>query len=255
MPTRKWKNEFLVNTTTAGNQFQQAVTALTDGTFVIAWHDDGPVENVIRYQRYDGAGVKIGAETSTPVYMPADYEDATDPALCALPNGGFWLVGAVTHSPGDADILGSFIGGDAPGFEHPANLIGNNQFSPAVASLGANGAVAVWYDATANGGDVMMSIVNPTHGTIASNVTVNVSTDERQDQPSVAATAAGDKFVVTWQDENSFGGEHFIMGRVFDANGNALTGAFFLSDTPGGAGAFVPAFFPTVACYTHRRLA
>ena len=62
MATRKWGTEILVNTTLTGNQDQSTLTALADGGFAIAWRDDGPAASLIRYQRYDAAGSKIGGE-------------------------------------------------------------------------------------------------------------------------------------------------------------------------------------------------
>ena len=68
MTTRKWGGEFTVNTTTAGVQDQSSVTALSDGGFMVAWRDNGPVDSVIRLQRYDAQGLPVDGEL-TPVAL------------------------------------------------------------------------------------------------------------------------------------------------------------------------------------------
>ncbi len=79
--------EFRVNTTTAGGQFGSAVAALSGGGFVITWDspDDGSGYGVYA-QRYDASGAPLGGEF--PVHTSTD-SDQFDPAIAALPGGGF----------------------------------------------------------------------------------------------------------------------------------------------------------------------
>ncbi|WP_374307439.1 calcium-binding protein [Dongia sp.] len=70
--------EFLVNTTTAGNQEKPQVTGLTDGGYVVVWRS----VNAINGQRYDATGAKVGGE------FLVDAAGATA-NITALPNGGF----------------------------------------------------------------------------------------------------------------------------------------------------------------------
>jgi hypothetical protein len=53
-------NEFLVNTTTSGNQQHVAITAITGGGFVVAWTDQPSASP--RAQIYDQDGNKVGTE-------------------------------------------------------------------------------------------------------------------------------------------------------------------------------------------------
>ena len=67
MPTTKWGNESLVNTTTAGNQTDAAVTGLANGRFVVTWTDDSHVGSdtsgtAIRGQIFNADGSKAGGE-------------------------------------------------------------------------------------------------------------------------------------------------------------------------------------------------
>ncbi len=82
MTTRKWGNEFIVNTTTAGQQDQSAVTALADGGFMVAWRDDGITDSTIRLQRYDAQGNAVGGEIN--IADAADYGGTSRrPASCS----------------------------------------------------------------------------------------------------------------------------------------------------------------------------
>jgi hypothetical protein len=53
-------SNILVNTTTAATQDEASVVALADGGFLVTWEDD--LANLVRAQRFDAAGSKIGAE-------------------------------------------------------------------------------------------------------------------------------------------------------------------------------------------------
>ena len=98
MPTRKWKNEFLVNTTTTGIQEQSSVTALADGGFVITWRDDGPVDSLVRWQRYDAAGAKLGTEQTIAL---TDGGDQSLPDVVQLNDGNLWFIAKDFDGPTD----------------------------------------------------------------------------------------------------------------------------------------------------------
>ncbi len=53
-------SNILVNTTTAATQDEASVVALADGGFLVTWEDD--LTNLVRAQRFDAVGSKIGAE-------------------------------------------------------------------------------------------------------------------------------------------------------------------------------------------------
>ena len=52
--------DILVNTTHGGDQNEASVVALADGGFLVTWEDDNA--NLVRAQRFDAAGNKIGTE-------------------------------------------------------------------------------------------------------------------------------------------------------------------------------------------------
>lgn len=86
--------EFLVNTTTLGEQTEPVVTALADGRFVIAWTDasaSGPDVSgtAIRAQTFNADGSRIGAEFPL---NTTTLNDQSHPTLTALDDGRFVAV-------------------------------------------------------------------------------------------------------------------------------------------------------------------
>ena len=98
MAIRLWGTEKLVNTTTANNQTAPVVTALQNGGYVIAWVDDmGAATSAVKFQRFDAAGNKVGAET----IVPSDGEGDQDQiSICTLSNGTF----VIAHRDADPAI-------------------------------------------------------------------------------------------------------------------------------------------------------
>ncbi|MCB1486499.1 MAG: calcium-binding protein [Bauldia sp.] len=93
---------FSVNTTTTGNQSDPEVAALADGGFVIVWTDSG--SGVIRGQRFDATGNKVGGE------FTQNYSVEDNPVVAALSDGRF-IVGFedVDNAPIDVDIHGTIF--------------------------------------------------------------------------------------------------------------------------------------------------
>ena len=95
-------NEFLVNSTTAGNQYSPAITALEDGGFVIGWHSylqDGSGWGIYA-QRYDASGAAAGSEF---LVNTTTASDQLNPAITALDDGGF-VVSWSSSASGNVDI-------------------------------------------------------------------------------------------------------------------------------------------------------
>jgi Ca2+-binding RTX toxin-like protein len=88
MAIRPWGTIAPVNTTTANDQNSSTVAALVNGGYVVAWVDGmGSATSVIKFQRFDALGNKVGLETTLPV---ADGEgDQINPSIASLRDGGF----------------------------------------------------------------------------------------------------------------------------------------------------------------------
>ncbi len=99
--------EFLVNTSTANNQFAPATAALADGRFVVTWWDETGDEwgDGVRAQIYNADGSTAGPEflVNTTTDRAQD-----DPSITALPDGGF-VISWRDSSETDGEYYGSSI--------------------------------------------------------------------------------------------------------------------------------------------------
>ena len=95
--------EFKVNTTSAGDQTQPAIAALTGGGFVVAWSSDGQDGSGLGVyaQLYDANAKAVGKEFKVNTTTAGDQ---SAPTIAATKDGGFVVV---WQSP-DADGLGIF---------------------------------------------------------------------------------------------------------------------------------------------------
>ncbi len=94
--------EFRVNTYTANNQYGPTITALSDGGFVVAWESNGQDGSFygIYGQRYNSAGVAVGAEFRINTYTTSWQNN---PTITALSDGGFVVAWASNGQDGSYD--------------------------------------------------------------------------------------------------------------------------------------------------------
>ena len=92
-------SNILVNTATTGEQNEANVVALSDGDFVVTWENDNA--SLVRAQRFDALGSKIGTEFTVKAGISVDSPEAG-----LLVDGRIaYAVGDV--STGDADVMTS----------------------------------------------------------------------------------------------------------------------------------------------------
>jgi hypothetical protein len=112
----------LVNTTTAGNQNEANVVALADGDFLVTWEDDSA--DVVRAQRFDGVGNKVGNEFIVNVGVEEWLDTSPEAALLAngriayaLPDGSTGDLDVTTSiwttsGPDAVGAVGAMVAGD-----------------------------------------------------------------------------------------------------------------------------------------------
>src|SRR5256884_26379 len=93
-------DNILVNTTTTGDQGLASVVALADGGFLVTWNDDNA--NLVRAQRFDAAGVKIGTEFTVKNGTSGDLPEAA-----LLTDGGRIAYAVTDISIDDNDVMTS----------------------------------------------------------------------------------------------------------------------------------------------------
>ncbi|WP_147316869.1 MULTISPECIES: hypothetical protein [unclassified Wenzhouxiangella] len=218
--------EFLVNTTTQGDQDSPSVAALNDGGFVITWPDSSSPDGdaSIRLRVYDADGTPRTGE----LLIDVAGANLRNPDVASLANGGFVVVWGDTRDFDDTGIDVRFqrfsAEGDKRGGEILANssLVGDQRW-PAVSSLSDGGFVVVWetyiqttvsYDDQAARGQVFNS-----DGTMRGpEFFANATTEHIQDDVDVAGLNNGE-FIVIWTHDEE---PSDIHGQRFDAMGSKL---------------------------------
>ncbi|MFM2282230.1 MAG: hypothetical protein RLZZ444_4461 [Pseudomonadota bacterium] len=236
--------EFLVNSYTASYQYNNDVTALSNGGFVSVWTDtsgtlgdsDG---NSVKAQIFDASGQKVGDEFLVNTYTVSDQSDAR---VTGLSYGRFIVTWQDTSTiPTEAsgrvnaqlfDATGQKIGEEF--LVNTATV--NIQFAPSVTTLTNGGFVISWNDNSATGddssqGSIKAQLYNAQGGTIGEEFLVNTMTTDFQVQPTIAALSDGG-FVIAWRDASQTLGDTSdtsIKAQIFDANGDKVNGEFLVN--------------------------
>ncbi len=238
-----------VNTFTKGPQGDPAVAADAAGNFVVVWESgysysggpDGSAQGVFG-QRYDSSGVPLGGEFQVNTYTTGSQRN---PAVASDPTGNFvvaWESGSYASGQ-DGDRVGIFgqrfdATGARVGPEFQVNTYTTGyQTSPSITADAAGNFVVVWqtgyYGGAEDGSSDGVFAQRFTSGgvPVGSEFQVNTYTTGAQNQPRVAADAAGN-FLVVWQsrpfpgqdgDRSGVFGQHFSsagarLGREFQVN-------------------------------------
>jgi Ca2+-binding RTX toxin-like protein len=212
--------EFLVNSTTAGDQSDPAVAALSGGGYVATWvsaAQDGS-GNGIYAQRYTAAGARAGAEVRINMTMAGDQDQ---PSVYGLASGGYVVVWT---SADDGSLDGIYACCYSSNGDYVTSEVCVNdstvagQSAPDVAALADGGYVIVWQSQMQDGsGDGIYAQRYDAAGRKAGPETrINATTTDGQTAPAVAALADGG-YVVTWTSMNQDGSQGGIYSQRFDA--------------------------------------
>jgi hypothetical protein len=230
--------ETRVNTTTASDQVQPTVAALSDGGYVVTWRSygqDGSGSGIYA-QRYDATGDTVGSETRV---NTTTAWDQYKPTVAALSDGGY-VVTWMSRNQDQADGPGWGIyaqrydaTGDTVGSETRVNTTtGNDQISPSVAALSDGGYVVTWMSNGQDGSGygIYAQRYDATGDTVGSETRVNATTAFDQYGPSVAGLSDGG-YVVTWTSLSQDGSGYGIYAQQYDQLGNALGGEIPIATT------------------------
>jgi hypothetical protein len=227
--------ELVVNTYTNNGQFAPSLSMDARGNFVVVWNSilqDGSGSGVFG-QRFDAAGVRVGAEFLVNNSTPGQQLAAT---LAVARRGDF--VVAWEDQYGDVDIMARRYdrSGVALGAEFRVNAYSTGaQRFPSVAFDAAGNFVVVWGSAHDDGlGGVFGRRFGASGNPIGAEFAVNTYTPGFQGDPYVIGTAGGG-FVVVFV---GAGGSDYLHARRFDAGGSPVGAEF--SVTTSGDG-FAPA--------------
>lgn len=225
--------EFLVNTTTAGNQQESSVAMDAVGRFVITWSSHSQDDSGswgIYGQRYDFMGNAVGGEFQVNVTTARNQTHSTV-ATDLFGN----LVVTWESENQDGDGAGVFArrfdaAGNAIGSEFQVNTIAaGNQEQPHVAVHPAGGFVVTWAsDADNSGSFEILARCYDSNG-IPQGAEFQVNTDSSDDRYPTAAIAANGDILVTWTRQQN--ADRNIVARRFTSAGVPASNEFMVNST------------------------
>ena len=219
--------EVAVNTTTENSQTPNAIMALSDGGYLIAWssrEQDGD-GNGVYYRRYDSSGDAVGGETLANTTTENSQSGAS---AAALNNGGCVITWTSYEQDGDdAGIYHQRYDANLNpvGSETLVNTTTSNQQDFArAAGLSGGGYVVTWLSAFQDGSEEgVYSQRFDTDGTpLGTEIRVNTTTAGDQNGASIAAINGGG-YVIVWESDGQDGDGYGVFLKQFDSEGNQVT--------------------------------
>ncbi|HTV69701.1 MAG TPA: cadherin domain-containing protein [Rhizobiaceae bacterium] len=231
--------EFLVNTSTEGQQSGAVVTSLAGGGLVVAWLDRGSSEDTnpdqyLRAQVLSADGTPVGSEfvvatKANDMSAPASITQLADGSICISWPDAQTVKAQIFATSGD------LIGGElnlatsplAQGFLHELKALPGGGF--VLAWTGTDGPNPT-VDSV-----IKAQLFDSSGASAGAEITVSGPTGNYPNSPSVAVSEDG-SFVVTWDESigSSNGVSHLssdsdVKARLFAANGAPLAGEFMVN--------------------------
>jgi hypothetical protein len=221
--------EFVVNTTTAGDQSTPAVAGFANGGFVVAWTSPDASGAGVYAQRYDATGDAAGKEF---LVNTVNAGDQTEPAIATLSNGTFVIVWQSDAQ--DGSLLGIYgqryeANGLAQGAEFRVNTtVADSQSLPSVTGTADGGFVIVWQSGAVP--DILAQRYNANGVVLGSEFVVNTRTAAAQTQPAIFGFDDGG-FVIFWTSNNQDGSGLGVFGQIYSPTGLPMGGEFDVNTT------------------------
>ncbi len=231
------RDDFLVNTTTTGDQHSASVASDALGNFVVAWAGRGVGDtDGVFFQRFNAAGEAQGDETRANTTVAGVQ---TDPTI-AINDDGSFAIGWSGQSTSDATgvYLQRF---DASGMAVGDEVLVNTTTADHQANIdlvydSAGNLVAAWSSLGQGTGDwdIVGQRFNSDGDRIgATEFAWNSTTADAQKYVSLAAGPDGE-VVAAWQSRGQDGDGWGIVARRLDADGSALADEVMLNDATAG---------------------
>lgn len=232
--------EFIVNSTTPGNQHDPAITALAGGGFVVVWTNGVGVVS-LNAQLYSSSGAPVSGEL---VLTTPSEGLQPRPAIASLADGGFvvtWVNGTGYDTVQQGDVFAQTYNADgtARGEAFLVNTATDKgQGDPAVIGLASGGFVVTWYDYSIYGyyaekSDIKAQVFDSDGQKFCSEFLVNTTTIKEQLAPSITSLADG-SFVVSWTDystdDDYYTGSN-IKAQAFNPDGTKSGVEFVVSSS------------------------
>ena len=211
--------EFLVNTTTTGNQTANGVAVSPNGAFVVVFKDQ--TDFSIYARRFDADGVALGDQLQVNTNTGGVSSQNAFSQVAMAADGSFVVVWAVMYTGMDRDVLYrrfAFDGTALDATEQRANTITSLQQSDPVIAMNPAGNYVITWDDNASGDNDIRARRYSASGTAldAVEVLVNETTAGFQVMPAVAMDADGN-YTVAWHSNNSV-----VYFKRYAADGSTL---------------------------------
>lgn len=228
---------FLVNNYTLGNQQESAITALSNGNFVICWTSagqDGWGRGIFA-QIFAANGTKLNSEFQVNTNTSYDQYNAD---IVSLPNDNFLITWTSTGKYGIGEIVCGQLfnaNGTRLGEEFQVNTYTQfEQSTPSIASLNDGGFVITWqsYNQDSSGYGVYAQRFSNSAIKISGEFQVNTYTLSIQAAPAITGLPNGE-FVIVWEGEGPEDNSG-IYAQRFSTNGTKLDNQFLVNDYTAG---------------------
>jgi hypothetical protein len=230
-PVIKLGPEFLVNTTTAGNQAEPAVATDGAGNFVITWQGDGDGSGYGVYaKRYSASGVALRVpgigNTNTEFRVNTNtLNNQMNPAVARNATGSF----VVAFDSGPVSGRSVYVkrygaAGISTAAEAPTTTLTGNFLTPAIA-IDASGRHTVAWQQTISGGPILAARFGADGTPLSAAFNISGSHPGAAFAPSVAMNAKGDT-VVAWHIYDLDGSLSGVYAQRIDAAGFAAGDVF-----------------------------
>ncbi len=216
--------EFIVNSTTAGDQQAVDVAMAPSGERVVVWQSkdqDGSGQGIY-LQRFSKEGLVVGLETRVNTTTSGDQ---TAPSVATARDGSFVVAWSSVNGNSPANGIhaqrfgadGSRIGGET----RVSSWVGSTG-APSVAIDAVGNFVVAWHSDGQDGDDLGIQARRFAANGLAlgGEFRVNSTTADDQSAPAVAMGDGG-AFIVTWQGQRPGANDWMIYAQRFDAAGMA----------------------------------
>lgn len=224
---------FQVNTFTTNQQRAPAVSTDQGGGFVVAWEsftqDDGIGLGVI------ARGFQANETARTPEVLVNTVVAGPqfEPAIAAVPDGGFFVAWTDGFIPGENVFLRRFAANGLPlTVDLPVNTtVFGTQRAPSVDTDAQGNVVVVWESQNVIFGTdftIFARRYSAAGVPLSGELQVSQTTTGQQHRPVVGVDPQGN-FVVAWQVQGRDGSGDAVVARRFDAAGTALADEFLVN--------------------------
>jgi hypothetical protein len=228
-------DQFLVNSTVDGDQFDSSIAALSNSTWVVTFTDrSADPGGDIRFRLFDSDGTPLGDDVAA-IASPEFDDDRSDVAATA--DGGFVVAFHRDFGGGDLDVLVQRYNAD--GTENGGRIIVDestalNTQTPSIAGLASGGFVVAWDQLPVGGGvpSVWFQRYDAAGAPIGDHVRIDQGSEFLSDIQVAALDDGG--FVVAYRDDSWRLNGTEITLQFFNADGSPRTGSILVNDITDG---------------------